>query len=391
MDRKRIWKRVAGIGSLAFGKMLSRLPKAGADPEPPRRGIAGGMGICRKKIVSGLKKAGNRGSIPKGKSGEKRMKQNLENIARETGYSVTTVSRALNGSSSISEKTRLLILEKARQTGYLQSAKTVVLVVPGIDLACSYRELLESLERMIQFSGFRLELIPLHDLELIEEHNPSAVISLIGEDGLERFWGKKYHVPLICVNVVPRHLKGVFSVRSNEEQGMRLLLEHLLSLGHRRIGMFGSVKVEGQRFNDTFQDRKKTFRKILSEQGLPDRLIACAGSEEQEDAEALYRLLDKGVSAIVAVTETPVMKTLHCLKQAGVRVPEDLSLCGLLTEMDFYCDPQITGIMQNYDYLARHTFIMLNRLLHREEVREDVVVDYNFFLRRSTAAPKRKK
>ena len=47
--------------------------------------------------------------------------------------------------------------------------------------------------------------------------------------------------------------------------------------------------------------------------------------------------------------------------------------------------------MQNYDYLAQHALVMLNRLLHREEVRENVKVDYNFFLRRSTAAPKKKK
>ena len=120
------------------------------------------------------------------------MRRKLEDIARETGYSITTVSRALSGSSSISEKTRLLILEKARKTGYLQSAKTIALVLPRIDLAYSYREMIESLENMIQFSGFRMELIPLCDLELIEEHNPSAVISLIGEDGLERYWKKKY-------------------------------------------------------------------------------------------------------------------------------------------------------------------------------------------------------
>ena len=81
------------------------------------------------------------------------MRRKLEDIARETGYSITTVSRALSGSSSISEKTRLLILEKARKTGYLQSAKTIALVLPRIDLAYSYREMIESLENMIQFGA----------------------------------------------------------------------------------------------------------------------------------------------------------------------------------------------------------------------------------------------
>ena len=127
------------------------------------------------------------------------MKQKLEDIARKTGYSITTVSRALNGSSSISEKTRLLVLETARKTGYLQSGKTIALVVPRIDLAYYYKDMIERLGSIIQFSGFRMELIPLHYLELIEEHNPSAVLSLVGEDGLERYWGKKYKIPLISL------------------------------------------------------------------------------------------------------------------------------------------------------------------------------------------------
>ena len=89
------------------------------------------------------------------------MKQKLEDIARKTGYSITTVSRALNGSSSISEKTRLLVLETARKTGYLQSGKTIALVVPRIDLAYYYKDMIERLGSIIQFSGFRMELIPL--------------------------------------------------------------------------------------------------------------------------------------------------------------------------------------------------------------------------------------
>lgn len=311
-----------------------------------------------------MKNRKNGSTVAPGEKGGE-MRRKLEDIARETGYSITTVSRALSGSSSISEKTRLLILEKARKTGYLQSAKTIALVLPRIDLAYSYREMIESLENMIQFSGFRMELIPLCDLELIEEHNPSAVISLIGEDGLERYWKKKYEIPLICIDVVPRHLKDVFCVYSNEEQGMRLLLEHLISLGHRRIGLFGNAKFEGQTHNYIFRERRKIFQKILSDHGLADHLTVGFNGEEQEHSGALYRLLDKGVSAIVAVTEGQTMKILHYLKQGGIRVPDDVSLTGWLNEMDFYCDPQLTGIMQNYDYLAQHALVMLNRLLHR--------------------------
>lgn len=103
--------------------------------------------------------------------------------------------------------------------------------------------------------------------------------------------------------------------------------------------------------------------------------------------ETISRLLSKEVSAIVTMHESEAMKVLYCLRLAGKRVPEDVSVCGWLSETDLYCDPSITGIMQNYNYLAKQALAMLNRLLYKEPVTGDVVVDYNFFLRRSTAPP----
>ena len=144
------------------------------------------------------------------------MKHRLGDIVRETGYSTATVSRALNGSSWVAERTRLKILEAARKTGYLRSERTVTLVVPNISTGYYYKYMVSELENMLRFAGFRMELIPVRDLEMIEEHRPSAVISIVAEDGLERYWGKKYEIPLVCINTAPRHLEGIFSVHSNE-------------------------------------------------------------------------------------------------------------------------------------------------------------------------------
>ena len=60
------------------------------------------------------------------------MKHKLNEIAKQTGYSITTVSRALNSSSRVPETTRLKILETARKIGYLRSEKTVILVISNL-------------------------------------------------------------------------------------------------------------------------------------------------------------------------------------------------------------------------------------------------------------------
>ena len=316
------------------------------------------------------------------------MKHRLGDIVRETGYSTATVSRALNGSSWVAERTRLKILEAARKTGYLRSERTVTLVVPNISTGYYYKYMVSELENMLRFAGFRMELIPVRDLEMIEEHRPSAVISIVAEDGLERYWGKKYEIPLVCINTAPRHLEGIFSVHSNEEQGMNTLLKHLLSLGHRRIGLWGYEGI-GNPSIDVYSSRMRVeaFQQFLKQSGLPHDLIVEHSWDVGEWPETISRLLKKNVSAIVTMHESEAMKVLYCLRLAGKRVPEDVSVCGWLSETDLYCDPSITGIMQNYNYLAKQALAMLNRLLYKEPVTGDVVVDYNFFLRRSTAPP----
>ena len=320
------------------------------------------------------------------------MKHRLDDIVRETGYSTATVSRALNGSSSVAEKTRLKILDAARKTGYLRSERTIMLVVPNISMSYYYRWMVGELETVLRFAGFRMELISIRDLELIEEHNPSAVISIVTEDGLERYWGKKYEIPLICINTMPRHLEGIFSVLSNEEQGMNTLLTHLYSLGHRRIGLWGWNNIATQQINVySSRLRIQTFEQFLKSRSLPYNLIVnhSYSRGETEYSEAILRLLDQDVSAIVVMSEFEIIKVLYYLKLAGKRVPEDVSVCGWLSEEDFYSDPSVTGVMQNYNYLAKQALVMLNRVLHKAPIAEDVVVDYNFFLRRSTASLKK--
>lgn len=193
------------------------------------------------------------------------------------------------------------------------------------------------------------------------------------------------------MNAAPRHLEGIFSVYSNEEQGMRLLMEHLLSLGHRKIGMLSCGQSEKDFQNIyVFRDRKKTFEKILSEYGLPDDLIIqYYGWRKLEYEGNVYRLLEKGVSAIVVISEGQMMKILYFLKQIGVEVPKDVSLTGWLNDMDQYCDLPMTGIMQNYELLAGKAVGLLEKLLRKEPVEKDLVIDYHFVSGASTAPPKK--
>jgi len=315
------------------------------------------------------------------------MKKTLHDIADATGYSVTTVSRALNRSTAVAPQVRSVILNYARQIGYMQGKRTVIIIVPSLSLGIYYQEMLFELCNMLDFAGLKMEMVPINSLELIEERNLCGAISIMAEDGLERYWGKQQAIPLVCLNTRPRHLDGIFTVASNEVQGTRLVTKHLIDLGHRRICLITPARSEKDA-NYCQRQRFSTFKTVMMEHGLYDYHICHEHWSEEESNLLIKKALDAGVTAFISSIEGHSARLTRLLNLMGKRVPADISLIGWLDEnADSYCTPPITGIRQNFNYLAKHVMVMFNKLLHKEPVTEDVIVDYNFFPGNSTAPP----
>ncbi len=310
----------------------------------------------------------------------------LEDIARLTGYSIGTVSRALNGSRKIAESTRLKIVKLAKESGYLQGTHTVAVYFPNWHFAGYYHRIIEEIGTLLHLSGYQMKLFSQYEIELMENDNPCAVVSLAGSNGLEQLWGQKSDKTLICVNTEPNHLDGVYSVASNDRQGMEIMLNHLFSLGHRRIGFLAlNSQLEKTTNINSSKRRIQYFHEFLRSHGLPCDLTAGFQNDRRDFFDAINSLLKKKVTAIITNVEFDSMKTLYYLGQLGIRVPEDISLCGWLDEKEFFCHPSITGVEHDYKLLAQNILVMLNKLIHKEPVNGDILVDYLFHLRHSTS------
>ncbi len=315
------------------------------------------------------------------------MKKTLQDIADITGYSVTTISRVFNGSAAVAAETKAEILNCARQIGYPRDRRTVMLILSELSMGFYQRIIVAELLTQLRFMNFRMEMIATDSIDLIEEHNLCGVISLVAEKGLEHYWGSRYALPMVCINTPPHHFEGIFKVSSNDKQGMSQLTNHLLDLGHRRIGLLADApQLDGT--NDTGMQRSEEFRRIMHEHSLPADLVVTRHWDAGEIYMEVQQLLALNVTAIIVMNIGYSIQVLHALKLMGKQVPQDISLAGWLDPaIDAYCDPPITGVMQNFNYIAKHAVIMLNRLIHKEPVTEDVFVDCNFFPRSSTAAP----
>nr|HPG00515.1 substrate-binding domain-containing protein [Kiritimatiellia bacterium] len=130
--------------------------------------------------------------------------------------------------------------------------------------------------------------------------------------------------PLILVD--HRYGDGRFdTVAINNVVGGRRAVEHLLSLGHRRIGFVG-----GSLRSPSFRERLDGYREALSEAGIPaDESLVQLG-ESHGGHDSMMRLLDlpEPPTAVFACNDLNAVRALKAARQRGLRVPEDVSLIG---------------------------------------------------------------
>ena len=313
------------------------------------------------------------------------MKTNLKTISEKTGFSPSTVSRALRGAPGVAENVRGKILECARTVGYTGSSRTVALIVPSLAMSRYLYRMLEVLLFHLRNAGFLVEMLEASSIGILEKQNICGAISILSLNGLERIWSRKMAPPLLCINTKSRTLEGVYSISSNNEQGMSLLMEKLLEAGHRKIGLFGGQYLM-QEANQSSHIRRDVFQEIVRKHGLEDIFFLKAGNPE-EFRFVVKRIIRSGVTAVLCVTEGDASQLIHFLKEYGKRVPEEISVVGWVAPEEAWYNPPITGEQQNFEHIARHAIILFQKLPHHEPVSGNVMVDMMFVERDSLAPP----
>jgi DNA-binding LacI/PurR family transcriptional regulator len=109
--------------------------------------------------------------------------------------------------------------------------------------------------------------------------------------------------------------------------GMRLAVEHLLELGHRRIAYYCPPKSHGEHYSNA--DRLETFREQMHQAGLGGGAVVASGVHADAYAADLVQTpaADRP-TAIVAYNDFDAVMLMGLLHRAGLRVPDDLSLMG---------------------------------------------------------------
>ena len=271
------------------------------------------------------------------------MSVTIRDVARLAGVSVATVSRVLNASAPVREETRARVLEVAKELRFSpnsaarslsrQRAGALGVILPDL-YGEFFSELLRGIDQEAQRAG--------HSLLVSSSHHDSrgigaAVRAMRGRvDGL-MVMAPDVSAPLLA-DVLPSGvptvlLNGpamdadVYEITVDNFGGARAMTRHLIALGHARIGF-----IAGAARNHEASERERGFLAALREADIvAERALNVRGDFSEDGgwrgAHELLALADRP-TVIFAANDAMAVGALSALREAGVRVPEEVAVAG---------------------------------------------------------------
>ena len=265
----------------------------------------------------------------------------MEDVARLAGVSRALVSLVIRESPKVSERSRRDVLAAAERLGYrpnllarnLASRRTMTLGVLLNDLHNPFfadiadgilEEADETDYRVLFSTGRRRPADEAQAVEAFLELRVDGIILVSPHIPASQIEAAAETVPLA---VVCRDLRShvVDTVSNDERVGADLAVEHLVSLGHEQI-----VHIDGGR-GAGGPPRRAGYRRAMRRQGLAEQARVVHGDfTERSGSRAVSELLRDGhlPTAIFAANDLSAVGALDRLDEAGLRVPEDVSLIG---------------------------------------------------------------
>lgn len=305
----------------------------------------------------------------------------IYDVARESGVSYTTVSRALSGYEFVKPSTREKVLRAAAKLGYVpnQQARSLAgghsnmigVLVPA--LSNGYvSEIVQGIDEQLARSDYNIILYTTHR----HQGKESTYVATMMNGGAE---GLLLVVPLISQPYLDALLQQDFpyvlidqidetqqspSVTATNRQGAYSAIQYLIELGHQRIGF-----IAGLPGLNSAAERLAGYEAALADHNIPLRreYIAAGDFLEQAGYVAAQELLSlpEPPTAIFAANDMSAFGAVEAIRQHGWRIPDDISLIGFddIPQASLVY-PKLTTVRQPLVEMGREAVTML---LHRIE------------------------
>jgi LacI family transcriptional regulator len=335
----------------------------------------------------------------------------INDVAKLAGVSAMTVSRVINNSGYISRETRSRVEAAIAELAYvpnavgrqLRSKRTKMLALVLSDIMNPFfTTIARGVEDVARAQGFSVMFCNTDESEaeeakyllmLVQRQVDGVLLVPASTSGRSLRLLSSQHMPVVVLDrrVQSRHID---SVRSDSEAGAYTLTEHLIGLGHRRIAV-----LTGRRSVSTSIDRVAGYCRAMLDAGLEldDGLVRYGeynyGEYNQVDGNRMaleVLAADPRPTAIFAANNFIAFGAMRSLREAGLRVPEDVSIVAFDDlPVAWLSDPFMTVVDQPaYEIGRRGAELLLARLDGTiSGPGRDVVLPSELRIRRSSGAP----
>lgn len=334
------------------------------------------------------------------------MTTTLAELAQAAGVSISTVSRVLsNGKYPLKKETRQRILVLAEEMGYkpnlvarsLQSSRSHLVGVIVDRMQSPFAAAtVQGIQDGLRNAGYSISIAYSNrDQDLAKEAINSFYSHQVDGIVILNSWLHTFNDPILSLQDRPFvFVNRVFGncmhncVGPGDRYGAQLATQHLVDLGHRRIGYINGMEdwIEAQ-------NRLSGYRDVLVKHGLPvdETLIRQGNWGVDSGYEAARELLalDERPTAIFAANDIMALGAIYAIQKAGLEVPTDVAIVGY-DDRDFaaWIRPALTTIrMPSYEMGQAAARLLLQQIA-KEELEDVTQITGELIIRESCGANK---
>ncbi len=326
----------------------------------------------------------------------------IAQIAAAAGVSVPTISRVLNGRTGVSAEKREQIERLLIEHGYERRTRPdrgglIHFVITDLETQWA-TTLLRGAEAEAGRLGYDLVVRTTHGspvgtpdwIEHVVKRGSAGVVLVVSELlDTGRAELESFHVPIVLVDPVGAGPQSPPTVAATDWAGGRDAAEHLIGLGHRRIGF-----ITGPLSEECHRDRLDGYRAALLRAGIePDHQLVRTGDSLMSggirETPELLRLPDPP-TAIISGSDEQAYGVCKAARALGLAVPEDLSVVGFDdVELCQWVSPQLTTVRQPLAEMAREaTRIVIELAKGNTPPNQRIELSTSLVVRESTAPPR---
>lgn len=287
----------------------------------------------------------------------------LRDVAALAGVSEPTVSRVLNGRRGVAASTRDRVLRAIAELGYDESVaqsrpKTGVvgIITPELDNPI-FAALLHAVEGRLVRHGYTAQIgistaatVPeIRHVELLLEQHVEGIVFIAGQNAdtsarLDHYLDlAEKSIPIVLLNGRDTSL-DVPHIYADEGQAAAQGINHLLDLGHERIGLVVGPQryTATQRIVDGYRSTMAERGRVVDDAEIVETLFTAEGGQA-----AAASLIDRGVTGILAGNDLMALGVIRAVRRSGRAVPDDVSVVGYDgTAITAFVDPPLTTLRQ---------------------------------------------